>query len=87
MAIKITYVFLKTISIATGAKLYASDGFTCNDNQPIKALKNLYFIKENDEIKTKIFTQEIPQIFFLPECLDETLFNQEIEPLYVLPAV
>ncbi len=89
MAIKITYLFLRTLSIARSLPLLATDGFAFNQNSPIKATGSLYFSKENGKITTrKIDTQkEKIQPFALPEQLDETIFSDETEPLYVLPAV
>ncbi len=87
MAIKITYIFLKTLSIALKIPLLACDGFAFNQSRPIRAMRNLYFIKEVHEIVTKRLDDPIEQFFTLPEVLDETLFNDNVEPLYMLPAV
>ena len=87
MAIKVTYLFLKTLSIVKDIKLLATEGFSFNENRPIRALKKVYFVKNNDKIVTKIYKDEIEQKFFLPKTLDEEIFSEEIEPLYVLPAV
>lgn len=87
MAIKISYVFLKTLSISLGVPLYACDGFTFNDNRPIRALRNLYFIKNDGTITTQRFDEEIEQIFHLPNHLYETKFDNNTDPLYMLPAV
>lgn len=87
MAIKITYIFLKTLSITLGIPLLACDGFVFNERRPIRAMRNLYFIKETEEITTIRLENSVEQHFTLPMDLDETLFNNEIEPLYMLPAV
>jgi len=87
MAIKITYIFLKTLSITLGIPLFACDGFAFNEGRAIRAMRNLYFIKEAEAITTMRFESPIEQHFSLPNVLDETLFNDEIEPLYMLPAV
>lgn len=87
MAIKITYIFLKTLSITLEIPLLACDGFVFNERRPIRAMRNLYFIKEADEIITVNLESPVEQHFSLPMDLDETLFNNEIEPLYMLPAV
>jgi len=89
MAIKITYLFLKTISIAKNMPLFATDGFAFNQNSPIKAVGTLYFIKKDG----KISTQKIDDIkkkikpFDLPKILDKKIFTSECEPLYILPAL
>ncbi|MDN5377229.1 MAG: tRNA threonylcarbamoyladenosine biosynthesis protein TsaB [Sulfurospirillum sp.] len=87
MAIKITYIFLRTLSITRGIELFACDGFYFSKNQPIKAMKKLYFVKEDDRITTKIFQEEIETEFFLPEVFEIEEFSKDIEPLYILPAV
>jgi len=87
MAIKITYIFLRTISIALGVPLFACDGFVFNEGRPIRAMRNLYFMKEANEITTIRLEDSVEQHFTLPQILNEDLFNDEIEPLYMLPAV
>jgi hypothetical protein len=87
MAIKITYIFLKTLSIAYSIPLLACDGFVFNEGRAIRAMRNLYFIKKADEITTLLLENPVDQQFSLPHVLDETLFNDDIEPLYMLPAV
>jgi len=87
MAIKISYIFLKTLSLSLHIPLLACDGFALNGGGPIKAMRNLYFIKEYGSIVTHHFDKDIEQTFALPALLDATLFGHEIEPLYMLPAV
>ena len=87
MAIKITYIFLKTVSITLGIPLFACDGFVFNEGRAIRAMRNLYFIKEADVITTTHLVDPVEQHFALPSVLDETLFHNDIEPLYMLPAV
>jgi hypothetical protein len=90
MAIKITYLFLKTLTISKNMQLFATDGFDFNENCPIKAIGTLYFIKEDGIISTrKITDDEIKKIkpFHLPKRLDSQLFTTDNEPLYILPAI
>lgn len=87
MAIKITYIFLKTLSITLNIPLLACDGFAFNERRAIRAMRNLYFIKEAEAITTVRLESPVEQHFTLPKVLDETLFTNEIEPLYMLPAV
>lgn len=87
MAIKITYIFLRTLSITKEIELFATDGFYFNDNSPIKAMRKMYFIKEDKDIITKIFEEEQNSQFVLPEILKIENFSKDIEPLYILPAV
>lgn len=53
MAIKISYVFFKTLSITKNIKLLSADGFYFNNNAPIKSIGKLYFLKEDEGIITK----------------------------------
>ncbi len=89
MAIKVGFVFLKTISIALKIPLLGCDGFYFNQNSPIKAVANRYFMKKNGKITIDIFDGDKKDIkdFKLPSILDKSIFKKEVEPLYVLPAV
>lgn len=88
MAIKVTYIFLRTLSITKNIPLFATEGFTFNDNNPIKATGALYFMKKDGKILTeKIGTPLTRQDFTLPTTLERTHFSSDVEPLYVLPAV
>jgi tRNA A37 threonylcarbamoyladenosine modification protein TsaB len=85
MAIKVAYVFLKTISITKNIPLKACSGFQFNENSPIKALGKKYFINENEvdflENNCKIHD------FKLPNVLNDLKFTLETLPIYNLPAV
>ncbi len=88
MAIKVSYIFLKTISIAQNCSLFGIDGFVFNNNSPIKAHGTLYFMKENGKISTiKLDNSDIESNFALPKLLETEIFSSENEPLYMLPAV
>lgn len=87
MAIKVSYIFLKTLCISLKLPLYACDGFEVNDNNPILAFGKNYFIKDNGKIILKIFDKEIENNIKLPKYLKDANFTNEIEPLYVLPAI
>jgi tRNA A37 threonylcarbamoyladenosine modification protein TsaB len=88
MAIKVSYIFLKTLSITENIKLFATDGFAFNSKNLIKATGTLYFMKENGKISTiKLEQQDIEQKFNLPDILDQDIFSEDSEPLYMLPAV
>ncbi len=87
MAIKITYILLRTLSIVKGIELFATDGFNFNQNSPIKAMRKMYFVKEDELIKTEFIEDEIKCDFYLPQNLKIENFSKDIEPLYILPAV
>jgi len=87
MAIKVTYVMLKTFSIALKIPLLACDAFVFNDNKPIKAIGKSYFIKKDGDIIIQKNCTGAEITFKLPDRLDRTCFDGSNEPLYILPAV
>ena len=48
MAIKITYIFLKSLSTILDFQLFSQDAFFFNKNKPIKAINGNFFIKNNN---------------------------------------
>ena len=50
MAIKLSYIFFKTLQITNDIKLFGVDGFYFNNNKPIKAVGNSFFVKKEDII-------------------------------------
>lgn len=91
MAIKIAYIFLKTISIVNEIKLYALSGFDFNNNSPIKALGKKYFFREMIDSKEKIVIKFLEdnkvEEFSLPKNIKNIKFNENTLPEYNLPAV
>jgi len=87
MAIKIAYIFLKSMSILKNIPLYATDAFYFNENQPIKAIGKLYFVKISSEIKTQKL-ETVPEVrFTLKDVLDYSEFSITTTPLYGIGAV
>ncbi|QOY51274.1 hypothetical protein [Candidatus Sulfurimonas baltica] len=87
MAIKIAYIFLKSISILKNIPLFATDAFYFNDNTPIKAIGKLHFVKISSEIKTiKLEIAPEPN-FRLPDVLDYNEFSTTATPVYGIGAV
>jgi len=87
MAIKLTYIILKTIEITRDIKCFGCSGFVLNENQPIKAIGNLYFIKEKETIITKKYEQPVNAPFALPHSIHDLEIDEESTPEYSLPAV
>ncbi len=87
MAIKLTYIILKTIEIVEDLPFYGCSAFAFNGHRPIKAMGNLYFVKEKETIITQKFDEVIPQKFALPLSLDTLSIDEVSTPDYVLPAV
>jgi len=87
MAIKLTYIILKTIQIVKDIPIFGCSGFSLNDGNPIKAIGNLYFIKEKETIITKKYEQFIKSNFELPIDIDDLVLNTNAKPNYLIPAV
>lgn len=87
MAIKLTYIILKTIEIMLGIKCAGCSGFALNGGQAIKAVGNLYFIKEKETIITKKYDEPVNTTFVLPQSIHDLKLDEESTPDYMLPAV
>ena len=87
MAIKVAYVFLKSLSIVKNIPLFATDAFNFNKNEPIKAIGKLHFVKVASEIKTRKLETAPEVIFELPDVLDYNEFSTITTPLYMIGAV
>jgi hypothetical protein len=87
MAIKLTYIMLKTIEITRGIQCFGCSGFALNGGEPIKAIGNLYFIKEKETIMTKKYEQPVNVSFALPQSIHDLEIDEESTPEYLLPAV
>jgi tRNA A37 threonylcarbamoyladenosine modification protein TsaB len=87
MAIKISYIFLKSIAILKKIPFFATDAFYFNKNQPIKAVGKLYFVKTSDMIETKKFDEPIVSNFELPKFLNQDDFDIDTVPKYCIGAV
>ena len=87
MAIKLTYLILKTIEITRGIKCFGCSGFALNGGEAIKAIGNLYFIKEKETIMTKKYEQPVNVNFTLPQSIHDLEIDEESTPEYMLPAV
>ena len=87
MGIKVTYLFLKTLSITLKVPLLATDAFFFNQNSPIKAVGKLYFVKNSSIIELK--TVEAPETtgFSLPEIIEIEKFDTDNLPYYGVDAV
>ena len=85
MAIKLSFIFFKTMEIAKNIELFGADGFEFNKNAPIKAVGKSFFVKENGIITIKKDLKEGE--FFLPKNLKEINFTKDTSPLYILNPV
>lgn len=88
MGIKLAYIFFKTYETLKGIEFLAIDGFYFNDNSPIKAIGNKFFIKENDEVIMRSLKDgEAIKPFVLPKIFKKGDFSKEVLPNYVLDVV
>ncbi len=87
MAIKVSYLFLKTLSIIKNIPLLATDAFYFNNNTPIKAVGKLCFVKIAGEIETKVFDEVPNNQFELPQELILEDFSDDSLPYYGIAAV
>jgi len=87
MAIKVAYIFLKSLSILKKIPLFATDAFYFNNNEPIKAIGKLCFVKIASEIKTQKLETAPKSLFSLPDVLDYNEFSTTSIPLYMIGAV
>ncbi len=87
MAIKVSYLFLKTLSIVKNIPFLATDAFYFNKNQPIKALGKLCFVKMAHSVETQVFDEVPSSTFELPQELIIEDFNSDTLPQYGIAAV
>ena len=87
MAIKVAYIFLKSMSILKKIPLFATDAFYFNANTPIKAIGKLHFVRISSEIKTQKLEIAPEANFSLPDVLDYKEFSTTSTPLYMISAV
>ena len=87
MAIKVSYIFLRTLCIVKNISLLATDAFYFNNNSPIKAVGKLYFVKNRDSIETETLQEAPVMEFTLPQQLILEDFSRESAPFYGIGAV
>ena len=89
MAIKVAYIFLKTICITKHINFYSCSGFEVNQNSPIKALGKKYFVQdEHKNISMRVLNEnEKLSDFILPNNININNYSKETLPNYQLPAV
>lgn len=87
MAIKVAYIFLKSLSVLKNIPLYATDAFKFNKNHPIKAIGKLYFVNISSQITTQKLEIAEESTFSLPNTLDYDEFSEKSAPLYMIGAV
>ncbi|WRE80254.1 tRNA (adenosine(37)-N6)-threonylcarbamoyltransferase complex dimerization subunit type 1 TsaB [Helicobacter pylori] len=87
-SLKLTHVFLHTLALIHDFKLYSTTGFDFNDNTPILAYANKYFVSKERESLTDFKDLKIaPKDFMLPPFLEKDKFTQLNMPFYILPPI
>ena len=87
MGIKVSYLFLKTLSITKKIPLLATDAFFFNQNRPIKAYGKLYFVKNSSKIELEAIASVETAVFELPKQIDIKKFDTDNLPYYGIDAV
>jgi len=89
MAIKVAYIFLKTIAQIKNIPFMACSGFELNKSSPIKALGKKYFFLQSDGSISVKFLKKDDELFdfILPKILDKSIFFQDTLPNYQLPVI
>ena len=87
-AIKITHIFLQTLALSLGIKLYSCNSFYFNQNTPIRAFGNKFFVLTRDgTILLQESPKEVSLDFALPHKIDLKVFDCNNTPLYILPPI
>lgn len=87
-SLKLTHVFLHTLALIHDFELYSTTGFDFNDNTPILAYANKYFVSQERESLTDFKDLKIaPKDFKLPSFLEKNKFTQLNTPFYILPPI
>ncbi|MGL2357582.1 tRNA threonylcarbamoyladenosine biosynthesis protein TsaB [Helicobacter pylori] len=87
-SLKLTHVFLHTLALIYDFELYSTTGFDFNDNTPILAYANKYFVSKEMESLTDFKDLKIaPKDFMLPPFLEKDKFTQLNTPFYILSPI
>ncbi|GAA7604365.1 tRNA (adenosine(37)-N6)-threonylcarbamoyltransferase complex dimerization subunit type 1 TsaB [Helicobacter pylori] len=87
-SLKLTHVFLHTLALIHDFELYSTTGFDFNDNTPILAYANKYFVsKETGSLSDFKDLKIAPKDFMLPPFLEKDKFTQLNTPFYILPPI
>lgn len=86
-AIKLTHIFINTLSITLDINTYCIDSFYFTKDKYINAYGKIHFIKNNNEINTITLDKIYETNFYLPKRIYKKDFNINCTPLYILPAL
>ncbi len=87
-SLKLTHIFLHTLASIYDFEFYSTTGFDFNDNTPILAYANQYFVsKEMESLRDFKDLKVLPKDFMLPSYLEKDKFTQSNTPFYILPPI
>ena len=86
-AIKLTHIFLKTLSITLNTNVYCANSFYFTNDLYINAYGKIHFMKNGNDINTVVLEYVHDTIFDLPQRIDINKFQTDCTPLYILPAL
>lgn len=88
-ALKLTHIFLHTLSLLYEIKLLATSSFYFTQAKYIKAFGTTYFYEDENGNIALAYGIDNPQEtdFYMPKVLDPQCFHHKTEPLYILPPV
>ncbi|MGL2669536.1 tRNA threonylcarbamoyladenosine biosynthesis protein TsaB [Helicobacter pylori] len=87
-SLKLTHIFLHTLALIHDFELYSTTGFDFNDNTPILAYANKYFVSKETESLSDFKDLKIaPKDFMLPPFLEKDKFTQLNTPFYILSPI
>ena len=87
MGIKLAYITLKSIEMIKNIPLKSCSAFALNGGKPVKAMGQLYFIKEKETIITKKLENEAVSEFEMVDSIADLKIENSNLPDYRLPAV
>ena len=87
MSVKLCYIVLESVRLVKNIPLYACSLFDINGNRPVKAMGQLYFMKEKETIITKKLTQQVDTTPVLPDTIASLAIDAVALPDYRVPAV
>ena len=85
MAIKVTYVCLKTLCIAKNIPLKAVSSFEFNEYKPIELVNKRFFCFENDNITLEYLPNAVDGELRLPVSINSIPLSDICEPIYIMP--
>lgn len=87
MAIKMCYLFFKSLEIVKDISLLSASAFDFNKNSPIKAMGKLYFHNSGQGVVIAPLGDVAVCALQLPKQINKTKFSTDTAPNYVVPAV